>query len=99
MRSKATYRFFDWKTDNVGNLASYRGPVGVEIAVQGRGLTKYDSITFGGEKAQTRYLSENELRFTVPALPSGVDYPVQLIAVHMGHLILEISASTKVPLA
>ncbi len=63
----------------VGNLASYRGPVGVEIAVQGRGFTKYDSITFGEKKATTRFLSENELRFTVPALTSGIDYPVQLI--------------------
>ena len=33
----------------------------------------------GGNKATTRYLSENELRFTIPALPSGIDYPVQLI--------------------
>lgn len=63
----------------VGNLASYRGPVGVEIAVQGRGFTKYDSITLGGEETTTRYLSENELRFTIPALPAGIDYPVQLI--------------------
>ena len=63
----------------VGNLASYRGPVGVEIAVQGRGFTKYDSIILGGKESKTRYLSENELRFTIPALPAGVDYPVQLI--------------------
>ena len=63
----------------VGNLASYRGPVGVEIAVQGRGFTKYDSIVLGGKESKTRYLSENELRFTIPALPAGVDYPVQLI--------------------
>ena len=76
---KSDLQVFRLENRYVGNLASYRGPVGVEIAVQGRGLTKYDSITFGGEKAQTRYLSENELRFTVPALPSGVDYPVQLI--------------------
>ncbi|MEK9632944.1 MAG: hypothetical protein VW622_03800, partial [Opitutae bacterium] len=27
----------------------------------------------------TRFLSENELRFTVPALAAGIDYPVQLI--------------------
>ena len=27
------------KNRYVGNLASYRGPVGVEIAVQGRGFT------------------------------------------------------------
>ena len=62
----------------VGNLASYRGPVGAEIAVQGRGLTKYDVIKVGEQDATTRYLSENELRFIVPALPSGLDYPVKL---------------------
>ena len=76
---KSDLQVFRLENRYVGNLASYRGPVGVEIAVQGRGLTKYDSISFGGEKAQTRFLSENELRFTIPALPSGVDYPVQLI--------------------
>ncbi|MDA7756640.1 hypothetical protein N8920_01950 [Opitutales bacterium] len=76
---KSDLQVFRLENRYVGNLASYRGPVGVEIAVQGRGLTKYDSISFGGEKAQTRYLSENELRFTIPALPAGVDYPVQLI--------------------
>ena len=62
----------------VGNLASYRGPVGAEIAVQGRGLTKYDVIKVGEQDSTTRYLSENELRFVVPALPSGLDYPVKL---------------------
>ena len=62
----------------VGNLASYRGPVGAEIAVQGRGLTKYDVIKVGEQDATTRYLSENELRFVVPALPSGLDYPIKL---------------------
>ena len=62
----------------VGNLVSYRGPVGAEIAVQGRGLTKYDVIKLGEQDATTRYLSENELRFIVPALPSGLDYPVKL---------------------
>jgi len=62
----------------VGNLGSYRGPVGAEIAVQGRGLTKYDIITVSDQNASTKYLSENELRFVVPALPSGLDYPVKL---------------------
>jgi len=62
----------------VGNLASYRGPVGSEIAVQGRGLTKYDKIIFGEEATTTRYLSENELRFIVPSLPAGLDYTVKL---------------------
>jgi len=63
----------------VGNLASYRGPVGAEIAVQGRGLTKYDTIKVGEQDATTRYLSDFELRFVVPALPSGLDYPVKLV--------------------
>jgi hypothetical protein len=62
----------------VGNLASYRGPVGAEIAVQGRGLTKYDVIKVGEQDTTTRFLSENELRFVIPALPSGLDYPVKL---------------------
>jgi len=76
---KSDLQVFRLENRYVGNLASYRGPVGVEIAVQGRGLTKYDSITMGGAKTTTRHLSENELRFTIPALPAGVDYPVQLI--------------------
>ena len=76
---KSDLQVFRLENRYVGNLASYRGPVGVEIAVQGRGMTKYDSITLGGSKATTRFLSENELCFTVPALPSGIDYPVQLI--------------------
>ena len=76
---KSELQVFRLENRYVGNLASYRGPVGVEIAVQGRGLTKFDSITLGGNKTTTRYLSENELRFTVPAIPSGIDYPVQLI--------------------
>ncbi len=76
---KSDLQVFRLENRYVGNLASYRGPVGVEIAVQGRGMTKYDSITLGGSKASTRFLSENELRFTVPPLPAGIDYPVQLI--------------------
>ena len=35
-------------------------------------------IKVGELDASTRYLSENELRFVVPALPSGLDYPVKL---------------------
>ena len=76
---KSELQVFRLENRYVGNLASYRGPVGAEIAVQGRGLTKYDSIVLGGEETSTRYLSENELRFTIPPLPAGIDYPVQLI--------------------
>ncbi len=76
---KSELQVFRLENRYVGNLASYRGPVGAEIAVQGRGLTKYDSIVLGGEETSTRYLSENELRFNIPPLPAGIDYPVQLI--------------------
>ena len=62
---------------SVGNLACLSGSRWWRF-VQGRGFTKYDSITIGGKETKTNYLSENELRFTLP-LPSGVDYPVQLI--------------------
>ena len=77
-RVTSELQVFQLENRYVGNLASYRGPVGAEIAVQGRGLTKYDVIKVGEEDATTRYLSENELRFVVPALPSGLDYPVKL---------------------
>jgi hypothetical protein len=82
---KSELQAFRLENRYVGNLASYRGPVGVEIAVQGRGFTKYDSITIGEKETSTRYLSENELRFTIPSLPSGIDYAVQLIGVLMVH--------------
>ena len=49
--------------------ASYRGPVGAEIAVQGSGFTKYDSITIGGKETKTNYLSENELVLLSPLPP------------------------------
>ena len=44
---KSDLQVFRLENRYVGNLASYRGPVGVEIAVQGRGFTKYDSINIG----------------------------------------------------
>lgn len=99
---KSDLQVFRLENRYVGNLASYRGPVGVEIAVQGRGLTKYDSITIGEEKASTRYLSENELRFTVPSLPAGVDYQVQLIggphgALDIGNFRVDESVLSVVP--
>ncbi|MDG1138015.1 MAG: IPT/TIG domain-containing protein [Opitutales bacterium] len=99
---KSDLQVFRLENRYVGNLASYRGPVGVEIAVQGRGLTKYDSITIGEEQASTRYLSENELRFTIPSLPAGVDYPVQLIggphgALDIGNFRVDESVLSVVP--
>ena len=99
---KSELQVFRLENRYVGNLASYRGPVGVEIAVQGRGFTKYDSITMGEKETQTRYLSENELRFTVPSLPDGIDYPVKLIggphgALDIGNFRVDVSALEVIP--
>ena len=72
------YRF-QLENRYVGNLLAYRAPISSKISVQGRGFTKYDQVQFGSETAETKFLSENELQFIVPALPSGIDYPLQLI--------------------
>ena len=72
------YRF-QLENRYVGNLLAYRAPVGRKISVQGRGFTKYDQVQFGPEIAITKLISENELQFVVPSLPSGVDYPLEVI--------------------
>ena len=59
---KSKLQIFRLENRYVGNLASYRGPVGVEIAVQGRGFTKYDSITMGEKETSTViYLKTNSV--------------------------------------
>ena len=72
------YRF-QLENRYVGNLLAYRAPVGRKISVQGRGFSKYDQVQFGPEIATTKLISENELQFVVPSLPSGVDYPLEVI--------------------
>ena len=73
-------RLYRFQLENryVGNLLAYRAPIGSKIAVQGRGFTKFDKVHFGSEAVETTYLSDNELQFVVPALPSGIDYSLIL---------------------
>ncbi len=78
-RIKSQLYRFQLENRYVGNLLAYRAPISSKISVQGRGFTKYDQVKFGSEIADTEFLSENELQFIVPALPSGIDYPLQLI--------------------
>jgi len=78
-RIKSQLYRFQLENRFVGNLLAYRAPIGNKISVQGRGFTKYDQVQFGSEIAGTKFLSENELQFVVPSLPSGIDYPLQLI--------------------
>ena len=56
----------------------------------------------GGKETQTRYLSENELRFIIPSLPDGIDYPVQLIggphgALDIGNFRVDVSSLEVTP--
>ena len=85
-RVNSDLQVFRLENRYVGNLGAYRGPVGSEIAVQGRGFTKYDKIKVGETATTTVYKSENELRFTVPPLPSGLDYVVKLVGGAHGSL-------------
>lgn len=78
-RIKSQLYRFQLENRYVGNLLAYRAPISSKISVQGRGFTKYDQVKFGSEIADTKFLSENELQFIVPALPSGINYPLQLI--------------------
>ncbi|MGE4551318.1 MAG: IPT/TIG domain-containing protein, partial [Opitutales bacterium] len=77
-RKKSQLYRFQLENRYVGNLLAYRAPIGSKISVQGRGFTKYDKVQFGPESAVTQFLSENELQFTVPSLPSGIDYALVL---------------------
>lgn len=71
------YRF-QLENRYVGNLLAYRAPIGEKISVQGRGFTKHDTVHFGADAVETTFLSENELQFVVPSLPSGIDYSLML---------------------
>lgn len=62
----------------VVSLESQRGPVGNEIAVIGRGFTKFDTIFVGGVEAKTEFLSANALSFVVPSLLADQSYPVTI---------------------
>lgn len=57
-------------------LESDRAPVGATIPILGRGFSPADTIQVGNQVADTQYVSENLLRFTVPPLEAGRSYPV-----------------------
>jgi len=62
----------------VVELESSRAKPGASISVLGKGFRDSDRIQFGGGSLETRYISENQLEFDVPAKPGGVDYQVAL---------------------
>jgi hypothetical protein len=59
-------------------MESNRGPVGSEITIVGRGFNQLDKVVINGEEVDTQFKNENALSFTVPSLPSGQSYPVEI---------------------
>ncbi|MEM7671706.1 MAG: cell surface protein [Verrucomicrobiota bacterium] len=60
----------------VVTLETSRAPVGTVVPVLGRGFTPSDTIIMGPIAADTRYVSENVIEFTVPGLMAGESYDV-----------------------
>jgi hypothetical protein len=59
-------------------LVNDRGPAGARIPIVGNGFSSQDVVLLGGQEAATTIHSPNSLDFTVPALPAGQRYQVQL---------------------
>jgi hypothetical protein len=59
-------------------LESNRAPIGSRIPLLGRGFTRYDKVILGSIEVDTKFVSENQLVFTVPPLPAGRTYSVEL---------------------
>lgn len=62
----------------VVSLESERAPVGNQIAVMGRGFSKFDTLSVGGVAAETKFLSPNTIAFVVPSLTANQSYPVTI---------------------
>lgn len=79
-RLVAKSEIFDLRLTNryVVELESSRAKPGATIAVLGKGFRDTDRIQFGASTAETVFLSENQLVFTVPAVNAGEDYQVSV---------------------
>ncbi|NRA25725.1 MAG: cell surface protein [Opitutales bacterium] len=60
----------------VVTMEANRAPVGTVIPVLGRGFGPSDTISMGPVVADTNYVSENIIEFTVPGLLAGQSYDV-----------------------
>lgn len=71
---------FDLRLTNryVVELESVRAQPGEPISVLGKGFRAEDKIRFNDRSIETRFISENQLEFDVPAMKGGVDYRIAL---------------------
>lgn len=60
------------------SLDASRAPVGAQVTILGRGFNPGDVVYVGEQAAQTSFRSANSLAFTVPALPAGRNYRVNV---------------------
>lgn len=76
----AKSEIYDLRLTNryVVELESFRAKPGSAISVLGKGFRDSDSILFGGSTLETRFISENQLEFDVPAKDGGEEYQVSL---------------------
>ena len=55
-----------------------RSPIGTKIPVVGRGFSKFDRILIGATEAETEFVANTTLIFTVPQIPPNQSYDVVL---------------------
>jgi hypothetical protein len=63
----------------VVELDSSRAQPGTSIALLGKGFRSDDQVQFAGKAVTTRFLSEHQVSFDVPAVEGGRDYAVALM--------------------
>jgi len=78
IRSKSEIYDLNLTNRYVVELESSRAKPGAAISVLGKGFRDTDHIQFGGSTLETRYISDNQLVFNVPAKDGGKDYQVAL---------------------
>ncbi len=76
--SKSEIHEFRLTNRYILELSSQRGRPGQQISVLGKGFTDTDTILFSGIEVPTRYTSESQLVFDVPAMAAGSDYELTL---------------------
>ena len=100
----AKSEIFDIRLTNryVVELESSRAKPGSSISVLGKGFRDTDMIQFGGTALETRFISENQLVFDVPAKDGGKDYQVGLETaggmIPIGRFRIDYSELRSVPL-
>lgn len=102
-RTTATTEVFDLRLTNryVIEMSSNRAQPGTKVSVLGRGFRSEDTILFGGGELETRFISDSQVEFDVPAMKGGSSYIVKLQTsegqLHIGDFRVDFSELRSVP--